>query len=359
MKSIISKICRSSKPIDRTNLKKILFVKLFAIGDCLNSTPALRALRKGLPEAQIDVMVGSWSSSVFRNNPHLDKLIVVEDSWFRQSNTQPLIKLLSKLRREKYDAILLLHRAPKLGFFFRLCKAQALVGLDLEKDGYCLTHPVLEKGVTHEIEIYNSLIDSLKIPLDGTRMEIFPTKDEEDRAKELWEGAGFDKSDTVIGVVPGGAVNPGEVMPKRVWPYYGMLSVMLLKVGYKVVYFGGSGDVDALDDLPSGDDTYSFIGKCSLAVSADLMKRCRIVVAHDSGPMHLAAASGTCVLSLFAPTDPRRKAPLGKGNRFLAAKIECAPCYHRGHWLMDCRRECLEIITPDQVMKLIHKMMEI
>ncbi len=358
MKSIVSKICRSAKPIDRASLKKILFVKLFAIGDCLNTTPALRALRKGLPEAQIDVMVGSWSSSVFRNNPHLDKLIVVEDSWFRQSDTRALFTLLSKLRREKYDAILLFHRAPKLGFFFRLCNAPVLVGLDLENDGYCLTHPVLEKGVAHEIELYNSLIDSLNIPADGTRMEIFATKDEEDRAKELWEGMGFEARDAVIGIIPGGSVSPGEVKPQRVWPYYGMLSVKLLKAGYKVVYFGGSGDLDALDDLPSVSDTYSFIGECSLAVSADLMRRCRIVVCHDSGPMHLAAAAGTRVLSIFAPTDPRREAPLGEGNRFLAARIECAPCYHRGHWPIECRRECLEIITPDQVMKVILEMMK-
>ena len=73
MKKLISKIFHTNRVIDNHRIKKVLFIKLFAIGDCLNSTPALRALRKGLPNTQIDVRVGAWSEAVFRNNPHQSK----------------------------------------------------------------------------------------------------------------------------------------------------------------------------------------------------------------------------------------------------------------------------------------------
>jgi heptosyltransferase-2 len=357
MKKLLSKICRSRKAIDPGRLNKILFIKLFAIGDCLNSTPALRALRKALPDAQIDVMVGDWSEAVFRNNPRLNNLIVVDDYWFRESDISSLLKLMRRLRRERYDAMLLFHRSPRLGAFFRLCKPRALIGLNIDGDGYWLTHPVTEDGVTHETEVYNSLLKPLQVDADGCNMEIFPTGEESEEAGSLWHAAGFEAGDSIIGLTPGGAQNPGETMPQRIWPFYGMLAVKLIKLGFNVAYFGGPGDQDALEDLPSGDACASFIGKTDLAVSAELMKRCRLVVTHDSGPMHLAAAAGARTLSIFAPTDPRRKAPLGNGHSFLTARKECAPCYYRGHWPEQCNRECIDTITPDQVLKTIHEML--
>ena len=357
MKRLISKICRSSKAIDKHKLKKVLFIKLFAIGDCLNSTPALRALRKGLPDAEIDVLVGSWSEAVFQNNPHLDNLIVVSDGWFRDVDFFQLSRLIYQLRRRKYDAMILLHRAPKLGAFFRLCRPRILVGLDIDKDGYYLTHPVKETGIVHEIEVYNSLLKPLDIESDGVEMEIFPTDSEAEEAARAWNRAGFNEEDRVIGLTPGGARNPGEVMPQRIWPYYGALAIKLMKMGYKIAYFGGSGDQDVLEELPLGESYATFIGKVDLAVSAELMKRCRVVVTHDSGPMHLAAATGVKTLSIFAPTDPRRKAPIGDDNRFLTARKECAPCYYRGHWPEQCSRECIETVTPEQVLKTLREML--
>ena len=73
--------------------------------------------------------------------------------------------------------------------------------------------------------------------------------------------------------------------------------------------------------------------------------------------MHLAAAAGVKTLSIFAPTDPRRKAPIGDGNRFLSARKECAPCYYRGRWPERCTLECIETVTPDQVIKTLREML--
>ncbi|MDP8239311.1 MAG: glycosyltransferase family 9 protein [Candidatus Hatepunaea meridiana] len=357
MKKTISNIFRYRTPVDKGRLNKVLFVKLFAIGDCLNATPTLRALRKGLPNAHIDVLVGRWSAAVFRNNPYLNKLIEVDDNWFRRPNVLALFKLMRKIRHEKYDAVLLFHRAPKLITFFRLCGAGSLIGLDLENDGYCLTHPVEEKEVKHEIEIYNTIITALGINLDGTEMDIFPTENEYKQAETLWNATGFNSNGNVIGITPGGAYNPGETMPQRIWSHYSELVTLLINDGFKIVYFGGSSDIKALQELPKGNGVESFIGKCNLAVSAELMKRCSLIITHDSGPMHLASASGVQILSIFGPTDPGRKAPLGANNRYLSADLECAPCYHRGNWRKDCTLDCIGTITAEQVMTVILEML--
>lgn len=351
MKSVIRKINQSRRLIHKDGLRRVLFVKLFAIGDCLNATPALRALRKGLPEARIDVLVGSWSHQVFLNHPRLDRLIIAEDRWFRKPNLLALGRLVCSLRREHYDAALLFHRDPRLGALLAATGIPIRVGLDLEGDGVWLTHAVLEEGVRHEIEIYNSLLTPLGIESDGTDMEIFPDDQGRELAETLWSDCRL--TQPVIGLTPGGASNPGETMPQRIWPHYGKLADLILKSGCSVAYFGSRSDLAELEHLPQGERAASFIGKGSLGVTAELMRRCNLVVTHDSGPMHLAAAASIPTVSLFAPTDPRRKAPLGGQHRHLIAELPCAPCYHRGRWPQECSRECLGTINPELVMELV------
>lgn len=357
IKRIIPSFTRSKERINLSRLERVLFIKLFAIGDCLNSTPALRALRKAAPSAQIDVLVGRWSSPVFRGNPHLNRLIIAEDEWFRRPNPLSLLKLVRRFRSTKYDAVLLFHRAPSLGAFITACRIPIRIGIDLENDGYWLTHPVKEAGISHETVVYGSLLEPLGLELDDHRMEIFTSVHEKERAGLLWEAGFGNESGVVIGIIPGGAVNPGQSMPQKIWSYYPALTELLLKRGYRIAYFGGEGDRLKLAELPSGNEAVSFIGSGSLGLSAELMKRCDLIITHDSGPMHLAAATGAKVLSIFAPTDPLRYAPLGKDHHYLKSDVDCAPCYHRGRWQKGCDRDCISGIKVDQVLTEVDSML--
>jgi len=359
IEKIIKKINFSGSEIKTDGLRKILFVKLFAIGDCLNATPALRILKNSLPQADIDMLVGDWSASVFQNNPNINLTIKVADNIFRKPDPVRLMRLAMQIRRKKYDAALLFHRDPRLGLFLRATGIPIRIGPDLENDGYWLTHPVEESGVEHEIQIFNTLLKPLGIQSDDTRMELFPSDEEIETAAKLWNESGLNHDSPVIGMAPGGASNPGEVMPQRVWKHYCQLAERLLESGYRVAYFGGKGDLGELENLPKGESVASFIGKATLTESAELMKKCRLVVCHDSGPMHLAAAAGVFTVSIFAPTDPLRKAPLGSQHRYFAVNKECAPCYHRGQWDSECSQACIETITVEQVLCAIEEMLSV
>ncbi len=259
------------------------------------------------------------------------------------------MKLVKSLRREEYDAALLFHRASSLGAFVTACRIPVRIGIDLEGDGYWMTHPVVEDAVKHETLVYGSLLKPLGLELDDYRMEIFASDEDKDRADRLWKTELGSENGIVIGIIPGGGVNPGQAMPQKIWLGYRELTEALLAKGYRVAYFGGESDLSHLENLPQGKRVVSFIGAGSLGLSSELMKRCDLVVTHDSGPMHLAAAAGVKVLSIFAPTDPIRYAPLGEDNRFLQPEIECAPCYHRGRWREDCERDCIGIVTVERV----------
>jgi heptosyltransferase-2 len=81
------------------------------------------------------------------------------------------------------------------------------------------------------------------------------------------------------------------------------------------------------------------------------MEKCNVVVANDSGPMHLAAASGTKTVGIFGSTNPARTAPLGRNATYITKSLSCAPCMARV-----CRLgtyECLKAIKPEDVLKEI------
>ncbi len=306
----------------------------------------------------IDVLVGKWSAAVLRGSPHAYRIIQVEDDWFRKPDIGALIGLVLRLRRERYDAAIIVHRDPKLAGLLALSRIPIRVGLDLEGDGFLFTHPVLEESVAHEIEIYNQLLVPFGLQSDGTAMEVFPNDLQREEASRLWRESGLEGREVVIGLTPGGASNPGEVMPQRIWPHYAALASDLGGGQVRIVYFGGPGDRSLEAGLPMGNGQVSFIGKCDLLTTAELMRRCSLVVTHDSGPMHLAAAAGARTLSLFAPTDPLRKAPLGEGHRWIAADLPCAPCYHRGKWPKECTQDCIGSITVEKVGGVVREMLE-
>ena len=303
------------------------------------------------------MLVGEWSHSVFTGSPHIDRLWVIDDAIFRKPDPAGLVVLARKIRKERYDCALLLHRDPKLGQFLAMCGIPVRIGLDLDDDGYWLTDPVRENGVNHETLVYNSLLEPLGIKSTETKMELFYTDAERKIADGLWESAGYISGVPVIGINPGGLIHPGGTFLQRIYPHYYEFAQRIRQEGYQLAYFGGQGDLPVLDHLPVGNGIVSFIGKADLHGSALLMAKCNLVVTHDCGPMHLAAAGGARTISLFAPTDPRREAPLGEGHVYIQAHLPCAPCYQRGKWRKDCTQECIGTITPDSIMIEVKKML--
>jgi ADP-heptose:LPS heptosyltransferase len=98
-------------------------------------------------------------------------------------------------------------------------------------------------------------------------------------------------------------------------------------------------------------------GKTTIAQTANLIERCRLVVSNDSGLMHLAAAVGTNIVALFGPGDYNRVGPYGDSNKFVVVtkKVGCAPCYK-----VKCEdHKCMKNITVDDVFQAVEKLIYI
>ena len=143
------------------------------------------------------------------------------------------------------------------------------------------------------------------------------------------------------------ALAPASVWATKRWPYYADLA-RLLRDRSRVVVLGAADDVALAEDVrvAAGDGAFSAAGALTLLGSAELIRRCSLVVTNDSAPQHLASAVGTPTITIFGPTVPQFGfGPLAEGSRTIGLdSLACRPCDRHGprrcplrHWR--CMRE--------------------
>ncbi|MDP2750636.1 MAG: glycosyltransferase family 9 protein, partial [Nanoarchaeota archaeon] len=193
----------------------------------------------------------------------------------------------------------------------------------------------------------------LKKEINNTKMELFPSK------KDIAYANNFIKKNrimgAIIGIAPGGASNPGQTVPLKRWPkkrYSELCNMILKKTKANIIFFGGKSDENIIRDImneikigsTNQNQIFNTVGKNTILQSAAMIKKCKVFISNDSGPMHIAAAVDTNTISIFGPTNPIKLAPLGKKHKYLWAKIKCAPCYKNGKFPKCSVKKCMNSI---------------
>jgi len=129
--------------------------------------------------------------------------------------------------------------------------------------------------------------------------------------------------------------------------------------GATVYLMGGPGDVARCADIERmmGGDVVNLAGKTSLVEMGSTLAAMDLLVANDSGPVHMAAAVGTPSLVLFGPTSPARTGPYGEAHRVVqSAPLDCRPCFMRA--CAPQHHRCMRDITADQVSQVALEMLD-
>jgi lipopolysaccharide heptosyltransferase II len=313
--------------LDLGAVKRICIFKIGAIGDVLMSTPMVHALRQRFPKARIDYWTGQWSAPVLAGNHDLDKVIAFDDAAFYKKRPDLVLTLARQVAAQQYDLMLLLDKHWSLGVFGRLCRVPMRIGFDREGEGFAHTIAVPYGPVKHEIEYYLDLAKAAGArPVMRPKLELTVSAKDHGFAKAFFKKHRLNPQKT-IGIVAGGARNPGQQMAIRRWPVerFAEVARALAQAGWQLVLIGKSpGDDDVLPALQRAvPQAVNAIGNFTLHRSSALLKLCRLVICNDSGPMHLAAAVRTPTISIFGATDPHRKAPLGQNHRWLWKPVDC------------------------------------
>jgi len=349
----------SRRPIDWSAVKKVLVIRRCCIGDVIMSTPLVRAIRKALPHVRIDYFVGRWAAEALAGNPDLDEIVAYPDAvWMSKMRCiTAKVKWILALRRANYDVAFVLDREAWIILIPYFAGIGVRIGFDVEGRGFSLTHGLpcregrLVSGEKHILEFFHELTRHAGLTNESAGLpRVYWTEDESRWAEAVLAEAGVPHERTAVGLAPGGGRNPGSQQTAKRWPAdrFGMLADRVVsELDCPVVFLGGPGDreVVRMAQRACNRPHPSIVGSHGLTQMAALVHRLAVVVANDSGMMHLSVGAGTRTVGIFGPTLPAYCGPYGRGHSVVYKALPCTMCAR-----MTCpTHECMKRITVDDV----------
>lgn len=332
--------------------QNILVVRTDRIGDVVLTTPAVVALREANLDARISILVTPQTFDIVDGNPYFDE-ILLDDRKGAHRGLWGFWRLVCLLRKRKFDAAIVFHTKRRANLLCFLAGIPNRVGYKNNKFGFLLTQGIPDtrpEGTKHEAEYCLDVLKHIGIKVNTFRLYL-PLKEE----SEAWvEKLFFDNdifpADRLI------AVHPGASCISKRWPaenFSGLINQIIEKRLARIILIGGAeskkiaADVLRQVKIPLTDVT----GKASLSQLASLLKKCRLLISNDSGPVHMAAAVGTPVISIFgrnqAGLSPARWRPLGGQDIVLHKEVGCEVCLAH-NCLIDF--ECLKAVSIQNVL---------
>ena len=354
---------------DHAVTMKILIVKLSAIGDVIHTLPALTALRRHYPNAQIDWLVESAAADLVEGHAALNRVLI----WRRREFVRLLkagrlpsavglfSSLLLQLRDTRYDLIIDFQALLKSSLWIFLTRGRRKAGFGQGMAHSENSHLFLNERIPavsmemHALDRGLRLLQALGIQ-DSQVLYDLPLGDEEERAAEQILVENGIRSDQ-----PFVAINPVAKWPTKLWAAerFRKLAECLLKKGFQVAFTGSKGDRPVIDEIACTLDSpvVRLDGRTSLKVLAAVYRSASVVVTTDTGPMHLAAAVRTPVVALFGPTAPWRTGPYGEGHVVLRASVSCSPCFSKSCKTVELEpMACMNGITVEQVVEAVARL---
>jgi ADP-heptose:LPS heptosyltransferase len=345
---------------------KILLIRLRLIGDVIFTTPMLRALKRTFPDARLTYVVEPEAAAVVDNNPHLEDVIVVPRTrgWRRLRDD---IGLARRLRAARFDVVFDLHGGPRSSWLTWATAAPQRIGYDIAGRGWHYTRTVHRpRGLRprHSVASQWELLGALREwpgdapdpAIDPVEMPIDPDADR--RIAERLRASGTDERHDVV-VIHVSAGNPFRRWPE---PAFVRLVSALAAADERrrIILSSGPSDRPAADRIadaarrelgPSLAARVLRFGDIDLAELRALIERGRLFVGGDTGPLHIAATTGTAVVGIYGPTLSARSAPW-RDPRVPTESVQieglaCRPCEQRVCEPGDFR--CLTRLEPEAV----------
>ncbi|MBD3181621.1 hypothetical protein GF312_04960 [Candidatus Poribacteria bacterium] len=344
-------------PLDIQDIKKICILATSGIGNLIMLTPMIRSLRRGISDAKISVLVApNGARYVLEGGELVDQIFVLDDK-----------KVFKKIREEWPDlTIAATHRGYMRAKRAFRTGAMYRIGFDYDYEdktntSFFLTHTISLDNSKPEVEQGLNLLRPLGVP-PIRKLYMHIGEKDRDFADDLLRASGINNSDLLFGL----HIGPGpddKVRGWRCWPLenFAELSDRLAQdYGVKVLIFGGKSESKTAEIVINKMNNKPLLlaGKTTLNQTAAVMERCNLFISNDSGPMHIAAASGTKVIGIFGPTDSKIHGPYGESCYTVESSIDCRPCHHPHDPPIQCdKRECLESISVDMVMEKVRSVM--
>ena len=356
----LSPVRETSMTTDDWNLvKNVLCIRLDTIGDVVMTTPAIRALRESHPSRRITLLTSSAGAATASLVPEVDEVIVYDAPWLKATapriDSTPEYEMAEQLRRSHFDAAVIFtvySQSPlPSAFLCYLADIPLRLAHCHENPYQLLTHwvkdPEPENFVRHEVRRQLDLVATIGCQTHNQGMSLLVPEPARCRVQDLLRKLGFDRSHPWV------VIHPGATAPSRRYPPEGFAEVarrLVLDLGILVIFTGTEPERELIEGIQTavGVPTHSFVGSLDLSELVALLAIAPVLIANNTGPVHIAAAVGTPVVDLYALTNPQHT-PWGVDHRVLFHDVPCKYCYKsicpQGH------HNCLQLVTPESIVR--------
>jgi lipopolysaccharide heptosyltransferase I len=302
---------------------RFLVIRLSSIGDIVHVLPAVSALGETFPEAEIDWVVERRFAELLEGNRFLHRLVVLDTLGWRRRLTRAqtlrdVIQSIRALRQSEYDVAADFQGLWKSALIARLAHSQRRVGFAaywLREPGAAIfyTERVAPRERRHVIEWNLALVEHLGAQPGRWHFPL-PSRPEDESYVEN-KLARLGTSEFII-------INPGGGWPAKCWApenYAALIRQLEAAIPLKVLLTGSPAEEPAIEGIlrqaAARQATYF---PSTLLQYVSLVRRARLFVGGDTGPLHLAAAVGTPIVAIYGPTDPGRNGPFSSSDIVLA-----------------------------------------
>ena len=356
-------------------IKNALVIQLTDIGDVILTSPFLRELRTFLSRARIILIVQPRMFNLVEKCPYVDEVLTYDwraakkwktsfygclDWWLQSARTakrflwkhRPDFAISTRWNNDPCQAasIILMYMsgAPLRIGYRNGPKSPKRFGLK-QVNRLITTGPV-RAFPKHEVERQLDILHYIGANPSDTELEIWTTPTDELFAQNVLKE--LDQTETDLHI----AFAPGASWPFRRWPCSRFIQLgNWLQERYKanILIIAGKAEQELGLSIQQGlhsSQTLNLTGKTTLREMAAVLRHCRLFVGNDSGPLHVAAASGVPVIGLFGPGEYQRFKPWGTGHEAIYLGLSCSPCSENCEFN---EPRCIKGISVSQVKKIL------
>lgn len=314
---------------------KFLIIRFSSIGDIVLTTPVVRCLRKKFPDAQVHYLTKQPFASIVITNPYINKVHIFKDD---------MDAIIEELKDENFDYIIDLHHNLRT---LRIKQALKIKSFSFDKlniqKWLFVNFKMNIMPDKHIVDRYMGAVKKLGVVNDGLGLDFFI------HDKDVVEQKDIPVSHLhgYIGIAIGAAHNTKKLPVHK-------LKELCLKLNHPIILLGGKDDYPDAIQISAIDAVkiYNACGKYNLSESADLVRRSKFIISHDTGLMHIAAAFKKDIISVWGNTVPSFGMFPYKTNYKIidVKKLWCRPCSKIGYDKCPLGHfKCMEKISIDGI----------
>jgi predicted lipopolysaccharide heptosyltransferase III len=335
------------------SVRKVLLIRLRSIGDTVLSTPSLFALKRFLPNAEVDILVEDWVAPVLDQHPHIDNVVVLERGGFSAR-----ARVAREIRAAGYDVVYNLHGGTTATFLTRATGARHRVGFKSYQYAQLHNHQAPPSSLlwgtskTHSVEQQLALLGWTGVPVsDRPRTQLAVTDEAAAAVRRQLSEAGIEEDRPIA------LIHPAAAFATKQWATenFARVAEFVTERGFTPVAIARPNEHEIIAALRTAASVPIVSLDLSLPEVAALAARSQIFVGNDSGIAHIAAAVGTPSVVIFGSSNIAHWHPWNKAAAEVVYEaMPCQPC--PGYFCAQFSQpECILRVPVDRVLTAIER----